>query len=148
MSEFVFKVRIDGFTWNPFEGKSFNNGYTKTYYANNFNELKEVFINFIKGENRCIQVDFDEETKSLSYHKVIPDEKDVEEELIKGLRDMDNVSVKLYFYIFDTGFIGYMEEGSYDKLNLKDTDMLINACGGRMQYIASVRLVVKKDEVK
>ena len=142
-NSFKFKIKINGYSYDFDKNTTYDNGFTKTYYANNFEELKKVFIDFINGENRFIGTKFDKDTKEIKYTKYYADETNVSEELIEGLeQDLIYISDKVYFVMTSQGTLNWWDRLLED--NRKED--FCNATNENVEYVATIRLVVNKDD--
>ena len=138
---FKFKIKINGFSYDYDKQIMYDNGFVKIYYASDFNELKDVFIRFINGDNRFINIKFNTDTKKLEYTKRYADETEVTNELIAGLDfDMEQISDKVFFVLTSNAKLHW-----WDRLGNNSntsTSTLFDFCdaGENVEYIATIRI--------
>ena len=142
---FEFKVKIAGYSYDFDKQEYYYNGFVKTYFAKDFEELKQVFINFVNGENRFINLKFDGINKCMKFTKRTADDAAIESELSYGLGYFAQISDKLHFALTSNGNIHY-----WDRLDSEtfSNSYLNEFCDDNemVEYVATVRLVVKKED--
>ena len=146
---FEYKIKFHGMSWDYEKNEFIDNGFVKIFYASDFNQLLDVFEDFINGENRFISVAFNEESKEYKLNKFYADENNVSHELTRGLGNaLKQISDKVYFVLDSEGYAFWWDRDN--KLEYPDTSTLNEFCDNekniKVEYIATVRLVVKKEE--
>lgn len=151
-SNFEFKVKISGISWDLLNNTYKENGYVKTFYAEDYDGIVEVLKEFINGDNRFVKVSFDPVSKQFKFEKSYCDLKKVRDELDIGLDGyLKDVAIKVHFGLYNDGDMCCLEE----KLNCSDAETVLELINSEhintavdyvnLEYIVTIRVVVKKD---
>ena len=143
--KFKFKIAFKGINYDYNKKDFYDNGFIKVFYAKDFNDLSDIVVSFINGENRFINIEFDSENKTLKYTKRFADKEKINSELIAGLNfDLKQISDKMYFVLTSNGVLHWWDRVGYEGV----PNTLFDFCdtNENAEYIVSVRLVINKEE--